>query len=201
MMLMSLYCKELLLHGGSRLVQPIGPLMIEHRLIERMIAVMKTETERIKSEKNVDLRFIDSAVDFIKIYADRCHHGKEEKILFRELKKKELREEDKRVMEELIQEHIWGRQTTGKLLDARQQYANGNEAALITIIDLLKQLVDFYPKHIEKEDKNFFKAAMKYLNKKEQDAILREEHEFDRGFIHLVYQDIVHQAETSLTDK
>ena len=183
------------------MVQPIGPLMIEHRLIERMIAVMKTKTERMKRENNIDVNFIDSAVNFIKTYADRCHHGKEEAILFRDMKKIDLNKEDRLLMEELIQDHIWGRQTTGKLVKAKQQYANGNKESLKTILDLMTQLVGFYPKHIEKEDKKFFRAAMKYLTKEEQDDMLAEEYEFDRNFIHLVYQDIVRQAEIAVSDK
>jgi hemerythrin-like domain-containing protein len=59
----------------------------------------------------------------------------------------------------------------------------------------MQQLVDFYPKHIKKEDKIFFKSAMTYLSKAEKDAMLEEEYEFDRGCIHVVYKDIVAQSE------
>ena len=71
-------------------MMPIGPLMIEHRLIERMIALLKKESARIRSTGQVNVEFILSAVDFIRTYADHCHHGKEENILFRDLKKKKL---------------------------------------------------------------------------------------------------------------
>jgi hemerythrin-like domain-containing protein len=67
----------------------------------------------------------------------------------------------------------------------------------MTIVNTMQQLVNFYPKHIEKEDKHFFKSAMKYFSKDEKDAMLKEEHEFDQGFIHVVYEDIVKQAEGS----
>jgi len=67
---------------------PIGPLMIEHRLIERMIKLMDKASKKMQKQDNADLNFIDIAVDFIKIYADRCHHGKEEDILFKALTKK-----------------------------------------------------------------------------------------------------------------
>ena len=78
-------------------MQPIGPLMIEHRLIERMFTLMQREWQRITENMAVDPEFhfvdpvfIDTAVDFIRTYADRCHHGKEEEILFAALQKKEL---------------------------------------------------------------------------------------------------------------
>jgi len=64
---------------------PIGPLMIEHRLIEKMIKVIQKEVETWKREDRINPEFVDAAVDFIRVYADKCHHGKEEDILFREL--------------------------------------------------------------------------------------------------------------------
>ena len=71
-------------------MQARGPLMIEHRLIERMLSVMKGVLDKIESKHRVDPVFVDIAVDFIRVYADRTHHGKEEDILFRELNNKPL---------------------------------------------------------------------------------------------------------------
>lgn len=72
-------------------MMPVGPLMIEHRMIERMIALLEKESARIKSTGRVDVEFVLSSVDFIRTYADHCHHGKEENILFRDLKKRRYR--------------------------------------------------------------------------------------------------------------
>ena len=69
-------------------MMPIGPLMIEHRVIERMIALMSDHLKLLRKEKQIDPLFIEKAVRFIKVYADECHHGKEEDILFRELRNK-----------------------------------------------------------------------------------------------------------------
>jgi hemerythrin-like domain-containing protein len=177
------------------MVLPIGPLMIEHRLIERMILVMGNEIERIQTSKTANPKFIDTAANFIRTYADQCHHGKEEKILFRDLQKKKLKPNDKQIMDELVQEHILGRKLTGQLVEAKNKYIAGDRTALVTIIDVMQQLVDFYPKHIEKEDKVFFKSAMKYFTTEEKDAMLEEEYEFDKNFIHVVYKNIVVAAE------
>jgi hemerythrin-like domain-containing protein len=180
------------------MVLPIGPLMIEHRLIERMISVMGKETEQIRTSGAANPKFIDTAVNFIRIYADQCHHGKEEKILFRDLEKKKLEPDDKRVMDELIQDHVLGRELTGQLFEAKNRYEAGDRAALETIIETMQQLVDFYPKHIEKEDKIFFKSSMKYFTTAEKTAMLEEEYEFDKTFIHVIYKNIVAQAEQAL---
>jgi hemerythrin-like domain-containing protein len=58
---------------------PIGPLMIEHRLIERMIKVAEALREDIQVKKKANPAQVDRIICFIKSYADRCHHGKEEK--------------------------------------------------------------------------------------------------------------------------
>jgi len=177
---------------------PIGPLMIEHRLIERMIQVMRKELQRFEKERKADPIFVDMAVDFIRTYADRCHHGKEEDILFRELSKKQLVDEHKRIMDELIEEHRWGRKTVGELVDAKEKYATGDNDQLTTILDRMSALVDFYPKHIEKEDKRFFLPCMEYFNEQEKGSMLSEGWEFDRRLIHEKYENVVVNAEESL---
>jgi hemerythrin-like domain-containing protein len=172
-------------------MQARGPLMIEHRLIERMISVIKDVVEEIESKHKVDPVFVDTAVDFIRVYADQTHHGKEEDILFRDLKKKSLSAEDQRLMNELIEDHVFGRQTTKALVEANTRYRNGDDNALADIADKLKILIDFYPKHIEKEDKVFFPASRNYFTDEEDQAMLAEFWEFDRKMIHEKYKSVV----------
>jgi hemerythrin-like domain-containing protein len=182
---------------------PIGPLMIEHRLIERMIALMKQDLQRLKDNVAVDLEFafvdpvfIDAAVDFIRTYADRCHHGKEEDILFAELAKKNLSPEHRQIMEELIQEHVWGREATAKLVKAKENYLREHQGATKEILSLLEQLTEFYPRHIDKEDRHFFIPVMDYFTKEEKDFMLEQMWEFDRKMIHDKYAGIVEAIET-----
>ena len=176
-------------------MMPIGPLMIEHRLIERMIDVMKQQLQQWETEAQTDPLFIDLAVDFIPTYADRCHHGKEEDILFRDLARKPLSNEHKRIMEELLEDHRWGRETTARLVEAKEAYRDGDGKAMSTILGCVRALVDFYPKHIEKEDQHFFIPIMDYFSEEEKDAMLEEENEFDRDLIHEIYRDYVTRAE------
>jgi len=77
-------------------------------------------------------------------------------------------------MNELVEEHVVGRQATKALVDANDRYKKGDEKALIHIADHFKKLVEFYPKHIEKEDKVFFPAARAYLTEAEDQAMLVE---------------------------
>ncbi len=176
-------------------MMPIGLLMKEHRVIERMIKLMQEELQKIAKLKKADVIFIDKALDFIKTYADKCHHGKEEDILFRDLLKKRLLAEHKKTLNELIEEHIYARKTTKSLRDAKERYVKGDKEALDDIKDFIQALVELYPRHIEKEDKRFFLPVMGYFDKKEQEAMLCEFGEFDRNLIHEKYKAIVKDIE------
>ena len=94
-------------------------------------------------------------------------------------------------MNELIEEHVFGRQTTKALVAANTRYRNGDETALADIAGKLKTLIEFYPKHIEKEDKVFFPASRAYFTDEEDQAMLAEFWEFDRKMIHEKYKSVV----------
>jgi hemerythrin-like domain-containing protein len=174
-------------------MQARGPLMIEHRLIEKMLILVNKGLIKIEKQEIVDPVFVDTVVDFIRIYADRTHHGKEEDILFRELEKKNMSDDNRRIMNELIEEHIFGRKITKELIEANDRYRRGDNSALSIITAKLGTLVEFYPKHIEKEDKVFFPASRAYLSKEEEQAMLKEFWEFDRKMIHEKYETLVQE--------
>jgi len=171
-------------------MKPIGPLMWEHRLIEKMLSLFEEEIIRISEQNRVDTVFIDTAVDFIRIYADRTHHGKEEDILFRDLAKKAMSQEHLTVMNELIEEHTYARGTVRKLVEAKDRYLRGEDSSK-EVIAYLRELAQFYPRHIEKEDKHFFYPCLDYFTQEEQDRMLMEFREFDRNMIHEKYKKVV----------
>ena len=174
-------------------MKPIGPLMWEHRLIEKMLAVAGQEEQKIREHRKVDPVFIDTVVDFIRIYADRTHHGKEEDILFRDLAHKKMSPEHSRIVDELIEEHKYGRSLVVRLVEAKKRYLAGEET-LPEIAASLGDLVAFYPRHIEKEDKHFFFPILNYFSAEEQDGLLREFYEFDRRMIHEKYRKVLEAA-------
>lgn len=174
---------------------PAGPLMHEHRVIERMIAVLESDLARAQDEGRVDPMRLDQAAEFIREYADRCHHGKEEDILFRELAAKDIDSALASAMDDLIQDHIRGRALTRRLVEANHSYATGDAGALDEILEVTRELVEFYPVHIQKEDRLFFKPALAYFTAEEQASMLAEFDEFDRALIHAKYLGVVEELE------
>lgn len=179
-------------------MMPIGPLMIEHRLIENMVKRISEEWSSIQRTRQIDEVFIEEAVDFMQTYADHCHHGKEEDILFRELRKRKLDPELVRMMEELYTEHVVARGLVRQMKDSKSRFVMGETSALDDLIDAMGKIVEIYPRHIEKEDKQFFLPAMEVFTKQERSAMLLEFAEFDRHLIHERYRAIVDRLTKSL---
>ncbi len=165
--------------------------MIEHRLIEKMLGIIAQEAERIRGGGKVDPLFIDSAVDFIRTYADRTHHGKEEDILFRELGQKALSGKDAKGMTELVEEHRQAREKVRSLVDAKERFLGGETAAVREIIAIMEWLAGFYPGHIRKEDSDFFPRTEGYFSAEELKVMLESFRDFDRKMIHEKYENLV----------
>jgi hemerythrin-like domain-containing protein len=170
---------------------PIGPLMEEHRLIEKLMPLIRRAVEAGRRDGQIDLRKVDLIVDFIRTYADRCHHGKEEDILFAALKRKPLSTAHRATLNELIEEHQQGRQAVRQIVRAAEAYRGEDRAALSVILDNLEFLAGFYPVHIQKEDEAFFLPVMDYLSDEEKSSMISAEREFDRKFIHDIYREKV----------
>ncbi|MDD5254509.1 MAG: hemerythrin domain-containing protein [Candidatus Omnitrophica bacterium] len=176
---------------------PIGQLMIEHRLIERVIRLWEGLLDTVEEGKAADTELLAYGIDFMHTYADRCHHGKEEDILFRDLKKKNLSPELARILRELVDEHVISRNTVKELSCARERYIAKEKNALNDILAALKVIVNLYPAHIQKEDKRFFIPCMEYFTSPEKEAMIREFEAFDRNLIHEKYKSLVKGMESA----
>lgn len=174
-------------------MKPIGPLMIEHRLIEKMVALMVLEGNRIKEGKPADRSFAAAVVDFFHVYGDKTHHGKEEAILFKQLAKKNLSSEHQRIMANLIAEHDLARLQVAKLAAATERL-DKDQAAAPEIQAALLELSTLYPRHIVQEDRVFFMPALDYLSAQEQMEMVGQMIWYDRNMIHTKYKEILNET-------
>ncbi|MBI2859891.1 MAG: PAS domain S-box protein [Chloroflexi bacterium] len=167
-------------------MQPAGLLTIEHKLIERVMALLVQERERMEQKDGLAREFIEYIVDFFLTYTDKTHQSKEGQILLKGLTGKKLSPEHREIMAEIGQEHDRARILVTDLARASERWKSGDEDALKDIIVAVDELVKLYQGHIEKEDR-FFVPSMEYLSGQEQDDMLLEFWEFDRQLIHEKY--------------
>ena len=168
-------------------MMPGGTLNIEHRLIEKMIELADKELVKIKKTKRVNTVFIEAFADFIHIFVDLTHNGKEEEILFKGLQNKKISTNDSRMMQELLVEHINARIINEELIRANRDYIFGDSRGLDVIIEKLSFLTNFYPVHIRKEDEDFMPNAEKYFTEEELNKMLDDFLKFDAEMIREKY--------------
>jgi len=144
-------------HDKNATVRTI--LMDEHRVIERVL----DSIERMLDDNVIDREFTLGAVDFIRNFADGCHHAKEEDHLFPALERVGVPREGGPVGC-MLHEHELGRSLVGLMtssLDAavagRPDAVDAFRRAAIGYVSLLRQ-------HIQKEDNILFVMAERALD-------------------------------------
>lgn len=147
----------------------------DHHVIQQVVAGMSTVAELLDSGKQVDPSVLVDLVQFLRVFADQCHHEKEEQHLFPLLAAK-ANGSAKRELEFLEREHRSAKQLVGQLAKVAAVYIHHPAAVRYRIIDLLQQLVELYPAHIWKEDFLLFPLAQQSLSTTEQQD-LREKFE------------------------
>lgn len=144
----------------------------EHEAILHVFDIMDKMMSTQTIQDDETLKFGNELVDFLKIFADKCHHGKEEDHLFKELIKRGVPNEGGPIGV-MLAEHRQGREYIKLMSDflAAKDPANF-KANAIEYRDLLRN-------HISKENNVLFAMADKVMDDAAQDELFKkfEEHE------------------------
>ncbi|MBI4439439.1 hemerythrin domain-containing protein [Candidatus Woesearchaeota archaeon] len=147
------------------MTKPTEMLSREHQNILKVTNALLRECSAIDSGKGVDRAFFEKALDFIKNYADKFHHMKEEDILFVELSKDGVQMHCG-PMEQMVYEHNIGR---GHVKGMEEGLGNGDKGKLISNARAYAQLLQ---EHIYKEDYILYPMADGALSDEMQKSIL-----------------------------
>jgi hemerythrin-like domain-containing protein len=156
-----------------------------------MVKLLEKELKYTNETNKTHPEFIKIAIDFFRIYADKCHHGKEEDILFRELHKKEISKEHLNIMNNLIDDHKKARDYIKQLEENNKHYIDGNLQVINRIQSIIQKLIELYPQHIDIENHHFFGDVMQYFSEDEKRVMSDESFEFDKKMIHRKYTSII----------
>ena len=150
---------------------PVEMLEAEHRVIQKIVAGMSVLAEQLEDGEPVDVSLLESIVVFLRTFADRCHHGKEETFLFPALIRRGVPSHGCPIGG-LTMEHQKGRVMAGELAEAIRGCAAGEPPARENLVKSLRALVAFYPSHIWKEDYLLFPLAGKVLTPQDQQELM-----------------------------
>ncbi len=133
-------------------------LMDEHRVIERVLTSLETAAVRLQGGEAVRPGFFIDAADFIKGFADGCHHLKEEGVLFTALVDVGLPQKVGPVAM-MLAEHEQGRAYTRGMRAAAERLAEGDGPSQGEVVSNALGYVGLLRGHIGKEDHVLFPLA------------------------------------------
>lgn len=119
---------------------PIKKLVDEHLLIKRWIALIPQMIGNLDLKSPEDRQLISDGIDFIRSYADKYHHAKEEEILFKYF------DENLDIIKTMRSDHEAARNHVKAILEALK---NKDKEAIIEHLNGYRELLT---EHIKKED-------------------------------------------------
>ncbi len=152
---------------------PTELLKQEHRSIEEMLKVMEAVCKKLESGEQVSLDDLNNIVEFIKVFADTCHHGKEEDLLFTAMIDAGIPKEGGPVAV-MLMEHDMGRNFVKGLSQATEDYGKGNTESSAQIIENARNYASLLSNHIFKEDNILYPMADTHLSDEKQNELLKE---------------------------
>jgi hemerythrin-like domain-containing protein len=141
---------------------PTEELKQEHQGILLMLRILDKVAAKIESGEKTDPDHLERIVDFFRVFADKCHHGKEEDLLFPAMEKCGI----PRVRGPIgvtLKEHQEGRGYIRGMADALARYKKGESSDLKEFTQNARGYITLLTQHINKEDQVLFPMGERVL--------------------------------------
>ena len=154
-------------------MKPTDILIKEHDAIMVMLNILEKVCLRLDTGESVEETDLENIVEFFKVFADKCHHGKEEDILFPALEEYGIPNEGGPIGV-MLSEHVIGRDNVKGMNDAIADYKEGKESASKEFVRYARNYIALLTEHIDKENKILFKMADMRIPEERQQSLLLE---------------------------
>ncbi len=153
-------------------------LMIEHEGILLGLTVLKKMADMVRESGSVDTNDISELIGFLRLFADKCHHGKEEGLLFPAMEKAGIPVERGPVGQMLL-EHNEGR----KYLADMELSVERGALEETRFVQAAESYVGLMKAHIGKENTILFPLGNKAIPLEEQEHLLKRFESFEEEII------------------
>ena len=178
-------------------------LMDEHRVIERVITALELATNRLSTGQTVRPGFYIDASEFIKGFADGCHHKKEEGVLFPAMEAAGV-PRDGGPIGAMLGDHEAGRLFNRNMRAAAERLVAGDKSAGAEIERNALGYARLLRQHIMKEDNVLFPMADRVIPVEKQievaAAFERIEHEETGEGVHEKYLALAEALEREVSN-
>jgi hemerythrin-like domain-containing protein len=143
----------------------IKELITEHKAVRMTLRILERITEEIdKTEKISKPEHLKQLFEFFSVFVDKCHHGKEEELLFPALETVGISREGGPIGV-MLNEHQQGRNLVAKMKRNLSQYLNGDTGAAQKLKESSDAYIALLNIHIDKENNVLFPMAIQHLSK------------------------------------
>ncbi len=157
------------------MVQATEVLRREHDGITKVLEVLEVSADRLERGENVPASVLDGLVEFLRVFVDHCHHGKEETALFPLLESRGIPRQGP--IGVMLSDHEQGRALARELGVAIEAVKSGGTGAGKRLAQVARQYSAHLRSHIDKENNILFVMAERLLSPEEQ---MRLAEEFER---------------------
>jgi hemerythrin-like domain-containing protein len=154
---------------GKTMSTATAALRHEHEAILRMLDATEEVASRLKRGSRIAPETLSGLLEFFKLFADRCHHGKEEDLLFPLLQQKGMPGQGGPIGV-MLHEHTLGRALIREMSDAADAYTKNPNAGL-RWAEAATSYAGLLRSHINKENQVLFVMAERMLSDAEQQEL------------------------------
>ena len=145
----------------------------EHRAIKMMLRILEAISKRVKKGGPIPKARLENVMEFVKVFVDKCHHGKEEELLFPAMEEEGVSREGSPIAV-MLAEHDMGR---GYVKAMSEAVSSGDSKKFVENAEKYIQLLE---QHIDKEDNILYMIADIRLPKDRQDELIEEFDEMEK---------------------
>lgn len=146
----------------------------EHEGILFGLEILEQMAKTAEQSKEIETKDIDDMINFLRVFADKCHHGKEEGLLFPAMEKVGIPNEGGPIGQ-MLTEHTLGRQHIAEMGDA----SANNTLQTGRFADAATAYFNLLRAHIQKENTVLFPMGDRLIPIDEQALLLKQFEEFE----------------------
>jgi hemerythrin-like domain-containing protein len=151
-------------------MKPTAELSQEHQGILEMIRILAKMAERLEAGTPVEAGDLEAALDFIRVFADKCHHAKEEGHLFPEMERAGI-PRGRGPIAVMLAEHEEGRKHVAAMARALRGAGKGHKKAMAAFAAAARGYGELLTQHIFKEDNILYPMADNRLSPDQQASL------------------------------
>lgn len=148
-------------------------LMEEHEAIKRVLSILEKIIDELENNGKANIEHLENIQEFITVFADRCHHAKEENVLFPALVDEGFPQEEG-PLGVMLSEHEKGRGFAKGFREALAKYQTGDISTIPTIVENAKSYIALLRDHIDKENNILYPMADMHLSEDKDEMLIRK---------------------------